>query len=383
MADELDPTLEAKLRVALRSEADALPLLVRPEDVDRRRSARRRRPRAVAASLLGVAAVLAILVGTGAIGRLSPAGPGASPSPSQTARPLESFATLVALLSSGDTPLLQGEQASATDPGTGQGEVDLGVLPPAVHLKFALECLGGSLDIVIRHGDTDLGTHHTDCALRPFVVQTPDPTLFGHAPYDGTEHVFVRAAGGVRWRIVVAATLEPGPSFILVEPSATPSSDAEGCAPIRQPSQARSFIVRNIAAGLDYGDVLTSDVALRVEPGSWPLADLAPLSADSRGALGFDVGSHCVRTWDLTFASLNDAQAALAAGTEPQLAAGSLTSASDNHTLQVFGLPVGDLIVRVVVTWDTVPGLDLTDVYLIHLTVLPPVPSASGVQGQP
>ena len=81
MADELDPRLEASLRAALHHEADQLPLLIRSEDIERARRRRGGRRFALPASLLGLAAVLAILVATGGIGRLLQGNVAASPSP--------------------------------------------------------------------------------------------------------------------------------------------------------------------------------------------------------------------------------------------------------------------------------------------------------------
>jgi hypothetical protein len=84
----------------------------------------------------------------------------------------------------------------------------------------------------------------------------------------------VIAPPGMRWRVVVAEGASDTRSQVIV-----------GCAQIREAGQARSFIVKNIAAGLDYGDVLTSNVAERVEPGSWPIDGRASLTAEpTRGS---------------------------------------------------------------------------------------------------
>lgn len=370
MADELDARLEQRLRSALRAEADGLPFDVREQDLEAAHRARRWR-RGLMAAGLAAAVVIAGIIGLGAVSLIDRSGPvAATPSPSPTLRPLDNEQELLALIEGYRAQLLSAEGSTPADAAAPK-ETDLGPVTITRATQFAVSCLGGNLTFVIRGSDgSDIDTHQVGCSLSgPFSGYLTGP--FGDPPAAGS-HLVVIAPPGMRWRVVVAEGAPDTRSLVTV-----------GCAQIRDAGQARSFIVKNIAAGLDYGDELTSNVALRVEPGSWPLGDLAPLAADSQGALGFDVGSHCVRSWDLSFATVRDVQAALDAGTEPQLATGPVTTASDNHSLRTFGLPVGDLVVRVVVTWDTVPGLDLTDTYLLHLTVLPPVPGASGDLGYP
>ena len=111
MADELDPRLEVRLRAALHADGDALPLLIREQDVLRARRRRRGRRLAVPASLLGAAAIVAVLVATGVLGRGEPADVGAtpSPSPSPSEVPLASYEELLGLIGPGASAAIQGE----------------------------------------------------------------------------------------------------------------------------------------------------------------------------------------------------------------------------------------------------------------------------------
>ncbi len=94
MADELDPRLEARLRTALRAEADALPFTIRADQVadrlaDRRRASDRRRFAVIAAAAVfavGAAAFglsLSRIPGPAAVSP-SPVTPSSSPEPSST-----------------------------------------------------------------------------------------------------------------------------------------------------------------------------------------------------------------------------------------------------------------------------------------------------------
>ena len=84
MDDELDLRLEAHLRAALHHEADALPLLVRAEDVRRARRRRGGRRLALPASLLAAAAVIAVVVVFGGMWRVNQAPVAASPTAGST-----------------------------------------------------------------------------------------------------------------------------------------------------------------------------------------------------------------------------------------------------------------------------------------------------------
>ena len=222
MDDELDPRLEARLRLALHGEADALPLLVREQDVEGARRARRNRRLALPAVLVGAAAVVALLVGTGALTFGDRSGVGATPSPSPPPPPLAPDEELVALMGPGAVPLLQGEQTAAADLDAGTAAVDLGVLPAGASLAYGVSCLGGSIDIIIIRAGADVGTNRANCSINPYVARVPDLSALGEPPLDGTEHIVVRSSGGVRWRVVVAESGLPAPSFKLVEPTPTP-----------------------------------------------------------------------------------------------------------------------------------------------------------------
>jgi hypothetical protein len=218
MDDELDTRLEASLRLALHGEADALPLLVREQDVEGARRARRNRRLALPAALVGAAAVLALLVVTGMLTLGDRSGVGATPSPSPTLPPLATYDELLALMGPGAVPLLRGEHDVDAD----AIEVDLGVLPAGASLAYGVSCLGGSIDIIIVRAGAEIGTNRPNCSIKPYVTWVQDLSALGRPPLDGTEHVVVRSSGGVRWRVLVAESSLPAPSVIVIRPTATP-----------------------------------------------------------------------------------------------------------------------------------------------------------------
>lgn len=195
MADELDPRLEARLRTALHAEADSLPFTVRGDDLERARRGRRWRRLAAPASLLGAAAVVAILVASGILGRGEPGIVAASPSTSTGAeRPLVSYEILTGMLGI-DPPALKAEHPVADQAG-GRVKMDLGTIGPGDSVEFAIHCLGGGVDITFDDGGAKPDEWHTDCPANPFTARLP-----------GTETAYritVGADAGVRWRVVMA-----------------------------------------------------------------------------------------------------------------------------------------------------------------------------------
>ena len=360
MAEQLDRQLETRLRAVLRAEADAVPFTLRAGELEqrlvaRRRAQSRRRMALVAAAIVvgvGLAGVVLSIVRLNALVAASP-----SPSTSAGLDSLPSFDELLAILPSGAAVLTRGE-GTVED---GVSGADLGPTN-STGVAVAVACLGTG------HVSVRLATP-TDV-----VSETVTDCLDGQPQWIELQE---RTSNPSEIRLVLVA-----PAGTIYRVIATGLALPADCVAIQQPNEPRSFTVENVGDGGIYGDALSSNVALRVEPGSWPVDDLAPLSADSRGLLGFDVASHCVRAWDVTYGFTDDVRAALAAGTEPELRRYAAPTA-DGHTMQLTGLPIGDLVVRVAVTWDTVPGIDLTDAYLINLVVMPPVPGASDVTGHP
>lgn len=217
MADELDPRLEARLREALHADGDALPLLIREQDVLRARRRRRGRRLAVPASLLGAAAIVAVLVATGVLGRGEPADVGAtpSPSPSPSERPLASYEDLLGLIGPGASAAIQGEGGTPGSAGE-PVETDLGSVLITQTLKLAVSCLGGDLTVAIRANGEDLGTHLIHCSLQGPFASTVNP--FAATPAVEAR-VVVIAPKGMRWRIAVADPFEGDPFPVTVLPS--------------------------------------------------------------------------------------------------------------------------------------------------------------------
>jgi hypothetical protein len=199
MADELDPRLEASLRTALHHEADALPFLIRSDDIERARRRRGGKRLALPASLLGLAAVLAILVVTGVIGRGLQGNIAASPLPRPTAtdRPLVSYELLLGMLGATEPADLRGEQP-VSGPAGDPVNVELGTLTAPGSIHYAIHCLGGPVTLTLDDGGANPDTVLVNCAAQPMTQELPG----SERPY----RVSVMASPAVRWRIVMTAS---------------------------------------------------------------------------------------------------------------------------------------------------------------------------------
>jgi len=200
MTDELDPRLEQQLRDALHHEADALPLLVRTEDVQRSRQRRSRRRLAIPASLLAAAAVVVVVVASGVLTRFGNGDVAVTPSATAatTERPLVGYDRLAAMLG-GATPDLRGEHPAADPAGT-PVTVELGTLRAPGTVHYAIDCVGGYVTVTFDDGGGNSGTVRVNCARQPYTSEapgSPDPL-----------RVKVTSEAAVRWRIVMIATVE-------------------------------------------------------------------------------------------------------------------------------------------------------------------------------
>ena len=258
MADELDARLEARLREALRLEADSLPLLVREQDVAAALRRRRVRRWGTPVSVVAATAIVALLIAGGGAALLGLGG-APSPSPSPAPPPLASYEQLLDLVGSSSTALLRGELVEA---GPEAAETDLGTLPMADSLAVGISCLGGSIDLVVVRGSTVVGTSQAGCSLRPYVMQIPTRApQQGSALFDGTEHVFVRSPAGVRWRVVIADG-GPGPSVRVVTPSPISLAGYEELVTLLREQEVALDILleaERVAEG-EPGGVVTTDI---------------------------------------------------------------------------------------------------------------------------
>jgi len=254
MADELDPRLEARLREALRAEADALPFTVSEQDLFRERDRRRHRRLALPASLLAAAAVVTLLVVVGAMLRAAPDEVAASlaPSPSASPRPLATYDDLARILDESLvvpwTVVAQGEGPAA---GAGGGKITTVLGTVGVHhfIDFALDCTGGDIEIRVMSGDTAGFGYKSACGPRSIMITD------GMGSADPDSRVEVVATTDVRWRVIVEAS--------------APASGEPTVAPSLPPVPALGFdstLRGKLAGPAGPGDVITLDAP--VAPGS-------------------------------------------------------------------------------------------------------------------
>ena len=195
MADELDPRLEARLRAALRAEADALPVMVREQDVLAARRARRTRRFAVPASLLAAAAAIALFVAFGGFGGRTPDTTGASPSPTAAGlgSRLATFAELRELLPPEADVLVSGDQLpTAQDSSQDYAQV-LGSIQARGRIHVAVQCVGAQ-NIVLEIGDSG-NTTALECSAAAWTGE-----FMG-----GAGDVTITAPGTTAYRIIVAS----------------------------------------------------------------------------------------------------------------------------------------------------------------------------------
>jgi hypothetical protein len=256
MADELDPRLEARLREALRAEADALPFTVNEQDVLRERDRRGHRRWAPPASLLGAAAVVTLLVVAGAIWRATldevAASPSASPSAWASPRPLATYDELTRMLDESLivpwTVAAQGE-GPAADAGDGKITTVLGTVGVHHFIDFALDCTGGDIEIRVMSGDSAGFGYKSACGPRPIMITD------GMGSADPDSRVEVVATKDVRWRVIVQAS--------------APASGEPSVAPSLPPVPALGF--DSTLRGVLHGSAGPSDVTTLdapVAPGS-------------------------------------------------------------------------------------------------------------------
>ena len=170
----------------------------------------------------------------------------------------------------------------------------------------------------------------------------------------------------------------------VTPPASTPAASADppgsqdamaDCTPINQAAQARAIEIAGVDNPGTFGDIglLTYERFGDTERGSltdWPMGELSHLGAYAPGRLSFDVGSHCVVTWEVAYARRADVEAAIAAGDQPLLVPYSGVLTTNAHWARVEALPTGDLIVRLTTTWFTGDGTVAVDVRLLNFEVI-------------
>jgi len=359
MADELDPRLEASLRAALHHEADQLPLLIRSEDIERARRRRGGRRFALPASLLGLAAVLAILVATGGIGRLLQGNVAASPSPLPTAtdRPLASYELLLGMLGVAKADL-QGEQpasATAGDPVT----VELGTLTAPGSVRYAIHCLGGPVTLVLDDGGPNPDIVQTDCAAQPVALD-----LQGSAsPY----RVSVTASPAVGWRIVLVA-------------SAGAAGIPPDCVPLSGGSTGRSLDINNgarLSMPIDSIGTLAwhtfEGATVAGADGNVPALG-GPLLVNLADGLLVDPGQHCFGGVTAAIVPFDVYEAARAAGVTPSFTSLPVDGRTDTSAITVrlrgAGTQLaGGQVIRLTLGWNRSDGKEDTETWLLPVEV--------------
>ena len=199
MVDELDPPLEARLRVALHAEVDAMPLFLGSSEILRARGQRRWR-RLGLATLAAAVAVLAIVV----VSFLPWTGlyDGAAGRPSSVA-----VNDLVAMLPPDHTSqVASGEGAGDGVAGTRES-VDVGWVAAGSPVAYALSCAGDAVTITFDTGDDSPDTMSLACGAG---------ATTGSLDWEaGPARVSITAPTDEPWRIAVASL--PGPARQLAE----------------------------------------------------------------------------------------------------------------------------------------------------------------------
>ena len=207
MDDELDLRLEAHLRAALHHEADALPLLVRAEDVRRARRRRGGRRLGLPASLLAAAAVIAVVVVFGGMWRVNQAPVAASPTAGSTSvipvqvidtptEPLPSYED-IAVYAASTVELLRAEHEAVNTP----TQTVAGSLGAMWNLEIVVACDVG--DVVVSLRLDGVASPGTDTDRATFGCgQEPGAILVTMLESAGDAQVVVDAPAGTSWRLI-------------------------------------------------------------------------------------------------------------------------------------------------------------------------------------
>ena len=155
MADQLDPRLEGKLRMALRAEADSLPFTIRAAELGRLSAERRRARSRQRLALLASAAVVAVAIGGLALGSLSrPSGiVGGTPSPTVAASPaaVASLPSFVQLIAAADPGAREVARESG-DSGAAPGVWGVDGISGRRSIEIEIACSGGPITLSVGTG---------------------------------------------------------------------------------------------------------------------------------------------------------------------------------------------------------------------------------------
>ena len=223
MADELDPILEARLRGALHSEADAVPFTLRADTVRKVGAERARARRAQRFTwFAAAAAVIALAVGSVALtlALRAPGNVAASPaasaagtvSPTLDATGLLPMSALnSALVTNGVAPLVGLGSDTASSSVTSEQD-GIGPLPASDQVVVALSCTGGSVDVRVVAAGSVVSHANETCDTSMIIAW-----LSGTKIANGGEAVIqVAPQAGVRYRLAagVRANSTPDPSAL-------------------------------------------------------------------------------------------------------------------------------------------------------------------------
>jgi hypothetical protein len=372
MADELDPGLEATLRLTLRADVDGLPFTLRAADleqalVDRRHGADRRRFMAAAAAVVLVAGLGIVALGWQQVDQRVAQSPSAPvQSPAVVPMGIASFEELERLPSAPTSVLVRGEG--------GPGVTVLQDIPGIPRLRAAITCTDG--EIVLRLQPRGSGPGVPDAssegiwpapsariACRPQGV-TASLDIGTASVAGGTLGIEVQAPVGVVWRLVAGTGEVPAP---------TPP--AEACARVTSAEQARIVVLRDTFADMEKGEGATVWRGAGTPPetaATWDDSAGIGEVGTYRGVSTFqlDARAHCLEGWRIEYATAASVDAARAVGRAPDdvtLAAEGTAEAPSTHTVD-FDLPDrGHYVVRAILGWRAQDGSVVRDVRLWRL----------------
>jgi len=202
MADEFDPALEARLRVAFGSEVEGRRVSLEQDHVAARWHARRRRRLAASASVL--AAVLVVAAVAVAIPNLVAEWQSAAQPSIPPAAPVATYHELTALLpADAHTGVVRGEHHGSPG-GVGDVTLDLGAVGAGSPVAYALSCLSEHVTITFDTGDTTPDTMDLQC---------DDGLAHGSLDWEaGPALVSVSTPSDDSWRLVLATGTGPARS---------------------------------------------------------------------------------------------------------------------------------------------------------------------------
>jgi hypothetical protein len=194
------------------------------------------------------------------------------------------------------------------------------------------------------------------------------------------------AAAAIAILVVAGGALRDQHNTVAASPTASvPAS----CQPVPASGEGRRLIVGEAAEPADAGGTLAWRTAggktTSGGPGTWDGFARDGIQVGSGSGIRFSAASQCFTSFGATIASVDEVRSAVAAGRQPQPSGTPVITFAPSAVF-VAGLPFGEQVLRVEVTYATADGSEARDAWVIPMSVIPDrsaSPSSGTADGLP